>query len=493
MYKTIAAMVPRDKDLPERAWTLDVLNRFLDDTIYDLFGYEFHQERNENDEYISIVKRAPSVRYALLNTVVCDSVSFLFAEGRFPAIDAGEDETAENTIESVIKDCGLNDVMIDAAQRGSVGSSVVWARVLKSRLFFSALSTTHLTPTFKVDAPDTLEKVSELYKVKGAALSERGYSIAKDDLGSDFWFQREWNDQKEIWFIPTKVKDNAKPSVEDNSAGRTTVHGLGFVPMVWMRNLPGGDNIDGACTFKLAISNSIEINYQLSQAGRGLKYSSSPTLLIKDDGVEAMSGSRKHVAGDALRVPSEGDAKMLEISGDAANAVIAYTECLRKLALESIGGSRADSDKLSAATSGRAMELMNQSLINLADKLRSSYGEGGLLKLLKMVAVISNQIELLTSEGEKIVPIANGTKLSLIWPRWFAPTADDRQADAGAISVLKGAGVMSAETAVKSIAADYDIEDVAAELVALKGEADAAQANQIAMKAAAPNIPPPQR
>ena len=42
-----------------------------------------------------------------------------------------------------------------------------------------------------------------------------------------------------------------EPAVED--AARTVRHGLGFVPIVWIRNLPGGDEIDGACTFRPAI------------------------------------------------------------------------------------------------------------------------------------------------------------------------------------------------------------------------------------------------
>jgi hypothetical protein len=59
---------------------------------------------------------------------------------------------------------------------------------------------------------------------------------------------------------------------------RSMSHRLGFVPMVWIRNLPGGRGVDGACTFRAAIETGIEIDYQLSQAGRGLKYSSDPTL-----------------------------------------------------------------------------------------------------------------------------------------------------------------------------------------------------------------------
>ena len=71
------------------------------------------------------------------------------------------------------------------------------------------------------------------------------------------------------------------------------------------------DPSDGACTFRAAIETQIEIDYQLSQAGRGLKYSSDPTLLIKEPATtdsEIVKG-----AGNALVVSEKGDAKLLEI------------------------------------------------------------------------------------------------------------------------------------------------------------------------------------
>jgi hypothetical protein len=469
MFKTLAASVPRDRTLPDRAWRLDVLTRFLDGTIYDVLPYEFHQERTNAGEYIPIAQRAPSVRYAILKTVVNDSVSFLFSEGRFPAVNCADDKIGEASLKAIIKDSKLNAVMLEAAQTGSVGSVCIWVRVLRNRLFFKALPTTYLTPEFEPEAPDTLRKVTEQYKVRGDVLSAAGYDIGGDDLALDFWFQRIWDASAETWFLPWKVLDDqATPTID---TAKTVTHGLGFVPMVWVKNLPGGDEIDGACTFRAAIESSIEIDYQLSQAGRGLKYSSSPTLVLKDPG--AAAGSTVHVAGDALLVPTEGDAKLLEISGDAAAAVIEFVREVRKLALESVGGSRADSDKLSAATSGRAMELMNQPLIGLADKLRSSYGEGALFDLLIMAGRLSRKFPLVDRSGRKILPVKDTAEISLIWPRWYAPTADDRQADAIAITTLKEGGVMSAETAVNALAADYDIEDVPAELARIKADASA--------------------
>ena len=158
--------------------------------------------------------------------------------------------------------------------------------------------------------------------------------------------------------------------------GRSVRHGLGFVPLVWIRNLPGGVAPDGACTFRSAVETGIEIDYQLSQAGRGLKYSSDPTLLIKEPA--GLEGELVRGAGNALVVSEKGDARLLEIGGTAAGAVLDYVRVLRDLALEGVHGNRADPSRLGAPQSGRALELMNQGLVWLADNLRVSYGEGGL-------------------------------------------------------------------------------------------------------------------
>jgi hypothetical protein len=173
---------------------------------------------------------------------------------------------------------------------------------------------------------------------------------------------------------------------------------------------------------------------------------------------------------------------MLEISGEATKAVIDYVRELRKLALESVSGSRADSDKLSAATSGRAMEMMNQALIWLADRLRISYGEGALLKILKMIAKMTRDMKLVDSDGLAIPKIVDSTKITLKWPKWYAPTSDDRQADALALTTLTAGGIMSKETAVTALANDYDVEDIDEEMGKIATDDAADTAKQIALQ-----------
>lgn len=388
MFKSITSKIQRDKDYPQRQFDIDMLTRVLDGKLYDHLEYDFNTEKKDGiNEYIPIRERRPSVRYALCRTVVDDSVSLLFSEGHFPSIDCEDEATREN-LEAVVKESRLNEVMIDAATKGSVGSVAILLRVLEGRLFFESMNTQFLTPKWKKTAPDTLESIEEKYKVKGELLNEMGYSV--DDKGRSvddtkiYWFQRIWDGASETWFLPSEVKaskkDQPAPTVD---ASKTTQHNLGFVPIIWVKNLPGGNGVDGKATFPYeAIDTQIEIDYQLSQAGRGLKYSSDPTLLLKEPAADS-SGNLVKGGGNAIIVGSDGDAKMLEINGTASQAVIEYVRCLRELALESAHGNRTSADKISAAQSGRAMELMNQSLIWLADKLRISYGEGALLSMLK--------------------------------------------------------------------------------------------------------------
>ncbi len=251
----------------------------------------------------------------------------------------------------------------------------------------------------------------------------------------------------------------ARPAID---AQRTTRHHLGFIPLVWIKNLPNGEGIDGACTFEAAIDTCIEMDYQLSQAGRGLKYSSDPQLFIKDPGAGKDGEQIKGAANALVGTDKDSDAKLLEINGNAAAAVVEYVRCLREMALESIHGNRAQANKLNATQSGRAMELLNQPLIWLADKLRISYGEGALLSLFKMT-VAARQRYPLTIAGAAIGTLNAQAKLSLRWPRWYAPSAQDRQQDAHTLKILIESGLLSRETATHILAGDWDIGDVEAE------------------------------
>lgn len=479
MFKKLAATFQQDNDLPDRAHTIEVLTAVLEGQLYSNLKNAFHEERNSAGEYVPLQDRRPSVRYGLCKLVVDDSVSLLFSEGHFPEIQC-EDEVTREALAKVIKETKLNAVMIQGATIGSVGSACFRLRVLSARVFIDAMKTTFLTPVWKADEPDVLEKVVERYKIKGSQVEAMGFAVDAGDKAADFWFQRVWDALAETWHVPVKVGDEKadNPPIDQK---KTTQHRLGFVPLVWVKNLPGGDYIDGLPTFpEEVIDTGIEIDYQLSQGGRALRYAGDPTLLIKAPPFkdQAMVGG----AANSITVDKDGDAKLLEINGTATEAVLNYVKGLRELALETAHGNRANADKLSAAQSGRAMELMCQSLIWLADKLRIAYGEGALTELLCMVVKASTKFKLVDKRGKELGKLSEDKDVTLRWPAWFAPTFADKQTEAITLAALTQGNLMSKETATELTGVTYDIDDTDEELKRI--EADKAEAKADAAEAA---------
>ncbi len=146
MFQTIKQKIQRDKDFPQRQFNIDVLTRVLEGKLYDHMEHDFHQEKVDGiDEYIPIRNRRPSVRYALCRIVVDDSVSLLFSEGHFPSVEC-KDQLTRDALTDLMKEAKLNQVMIDAATTGSVGSVAIFMRVLAYRVFFNVMNTQYLTP-----------------------------------------------------------------------------------------------------------------------------------------------------------------------------------------------------------------------------------------------------------------------------------------------------------------------------------------------------------
>ncbi len=475
MYRKIRDTIPCDNDFPYRTYMIDVYERIKNGTFYDNLKYPFSQELNDaNTETISIFDRRPSVRYRLAKLVVDDTVSLLFGEGRFPSFEC-QDEDFRQKLEDISKNLNLKELMLTAATIGSCGSVAIFLKIINGKYSFLAKSTKYLTPVFANDDPFRIVLMTEKYKVDAESLIDEGYEGINSGEHKEYWIERVWDENQEIRFLPYPVKttEEAEKVVDSD---RSCVHGLGFVPIVWIKNLNEGNEIsdvDGSCTFEPAIENIIEIDYQLSQSGRGLRYSSDPTLVIKDPSFDE-NGTIKKTPTRALMLGKEGEAKYVEISGNAAKAVLEYVEYVRQLAIENVHGNRANPDKLSTAQSGKAIELLHQPMIWLTDRLRVSYGKG-LLELINMIrnASIKYPIDLLQnsylSDKSSVIDKINVKEIvTLRWPSWFGKTTGDKLQTSSSLKTLIDAGLISQDTAVKSIASDYFITDVDEEISKIK-------------------------
>lgn len=494
MLGSIKDSVYRDSDLPDRAWVLDLYERCLNGTIYDNLSYDFHQEYMDDihTSYIEIHQRRPCTRVGmgLIKIAVDQSASMTFGEGRMPAIECDDDENIETVLNNFIKENHLNQVMMDAAVKGSVGSIALRLRILKNRGFVDVLPTKFLTPEWDPFAPDTLIKVTEKRKVKGKELIANGYNIDEREAESMFWFQRIWDTNNETWYQPWPVNNKEKePIIPQVDTTRSVQHNLAFCPIIWIKNLHNGPNdLDGRSTFDAAIDTCIEMDYLASQNVAGLLYNAVPTMVIQNP----IDPSLPVIArpNQTLNLDATGDAKMLETSGNASHSIHEKIRMLRELAMEAMGGNRASPEKLGAPASGEAQKVMWHPTVMLADNLRNTYGVEGLLTLMRLVLKATKKYPLIIM-GQKVSNLRDDIMLTLKWPPFFPPTATDR---AGLVTATRSAlegGIMSKETAVKSLASLYDVEDIEEELNKIKvdeAEADARAIEQAAQIAAKTNI-----
>jgi hypothetical protein len=84
------------------------------------------------------------------------------------------------------------------------------------------------------------------------------------------------------------------------------------------------------------------------------------------------------------------------------------------------------------------------------------------------MVVRASQVFSLQVMGETMPDLDMSQRLSLRWPRWYPLSADDRLKEAQAVATLTGAGQLSTQTAVKTLAPSHGIADVEAELQAIE-------------------------
>jgi len=462
-----------DDNLSYRQKKLIILQKFLDRSIYDNL-YPFYMEFTGDDkagQYIRLSKRRPSVTYNLCKIIVEDSVSLLFGDDHFPVVRCAEYKNTEQFLQIITRESNLRKVMLDAARAGSIGSACIAVKLLEGKFHFEVLETYNLTPFFKKLFPEQLERVIEKVKVDGSTLQSYGYAINKDDLNKFFYVTREWNEVEEIFYIPylceKEKEDSFVPSKDED---KSELHDLGFVPLIWIRNLPSTRSIDGDCTFESIIDINIEIEYHLSQLGRTITYNEDPTLVIKNP--SAFEGEKLIKSISVLNLDEKGDAYYAEMSGKSVEPAMGYIRLLREYALEVARGNRTSPEKISTAQSGKAIQMLNAALISMVSEMRVTYGDEGVLKLYKMILAIANH-EKMAIDYDNVKPdsLKNIEDFVILdWPAWYPLSSQEKLQEAQTLSTYKQNNILSTETAVTSIADEYNILDIPEELKTIEKE-----------------------
>lgn len=514
---------------------LSRLEAYLAGTQYDNLP-DWHDERNDTP----LRERRPCVIYPLPKAATNQAVRFTIGEGKFPrlkidqvdasdtfgeqfAISADESPLLTKAVEDIVIRSRLRSALRVMMRRGlSCGTGVVVLSVHMGRFHFEHPRAKDCVPTFECDSPEL--------PVKSLVWTYAFDAVVKGVEGKPttqrFQFRRDFTETEVIEYEDVPIEVGSRKPIEWREKSRT-VHGLGFCPVVWTRNLPDecGSDIDGVAIYDGLLDELDALNFALSQRHMGIEVLGTPqpyeTGVADDDGPAATGRTAAPVASDRrspYSKPGErgsssvaarkGGARYLwsykgdgvkvglvETTGQAFEVASAHVDDIRSRLLEAMDIILLDPTSVAGKgdMSAKALVLMYAPMLALVDELREWWWEHALQPILSMmlraVAVLGDgmlvkgarQVSQLLQRRSIMVDgqlVWEPPTITPLWGDYFAPSAEDVFKTTQSAAMAHKAKLVSASTATRFVASMYGVADVEDELVAIMSEGDAVEGEE---------------
>lgn len=432
-----------------------------------------------NNQSAPLKFRRPTAPYHLCKVIVDRFTSLLFSEKRHPKLSVEGDPISEDFVEAVAEAGRLWPTMMQARTfGGATGSVAVGFQFIDGRPYFEVHDPRWVFPHFADRATLELKALEKRYVFFQEIYidEEEGWAEVP------FWYRRVIDTEKDIIFKPEPVGGGDEP---DWQIEKEVEHNFGFCPAVWIQNLPVVGDVDGLPDCHGTYDMMEQIDALHAQAQRGVIANCDPTLVISSEGEmdSVATGSDQ-----AIHIPS-GTVDYLELQGSGPRAARELAQEYRQMILEVCQCFLEGDQSAGGAMTATEVERRYSSMLAKADILREQYGERGVKPLMRKVLAAIKQMTEPTVVGGAIrrytvnLPMKvdpetqKRTKrqlgigpyqISLDWPRYFEPSAQDITNAVTAASTAKTSGLVDEEHATKFISEYFRVEDIPAMLEALK-------------------------
>jgi len=403
-------------------------------------------------------EKRPSIQIGLTRKAVNRINAHLFGEGHAPTWKSEqEDKDINEALADVVSASGLRRRYLEIGRLGCLHGTVAVGFYVfdDGRIDTEIINAGKAEPKF---GRDDRAMAIEL----GIAFDElleliEYWRTFKDDEETgervETWHRRDWTVNATIEYFPVAGPISEKVKWKED-AEATVTHGLGFVPAEWITPIDVAHDIDGAPLVEdVEFGLEDEVNYTLSQTGRGIRYNQEPTLLFvgvdpaNDAAIRRGGNNTLLVQNDPGDASGKADAKLLEMNGTGSASAMDYTRMVRNLFNEIVQVVDHDPAQFIGAASGVALERLLYPMVLLVQNLRPGYEEGLGRLLLKMLRA--------TGASK-----ADDTRISAVWPPVVEPTAVDLREHSAAIVQLYELGLIDRQKAIEYLAPFLDIEDV---------------------------------
>lgn len=451
--------------------------------------------------FIPHALRRPSAPIRLLRTVVKRYTAMLFGKHRWPNFKVPGDSQSTDFVNALVKAEKLHAVMSRARNIGGSTGTVG----LSWRFFEGKPRVLAHNPCFlDVHAWADREACIPSHVTQCYPIVRQEYDPKTKKTGLiPYWFRRDWTEHADVVFYP--VRADAKGVFWQVNEEESVEHGDGFCHFVWIQNAPpdDDDSIDGMPDYHGVDESSLTLDVLNSVNVTGTLKNLDPTLVLKVE--QKRINSVRKGSDNALLVGESGGASYLELPGQAATAGATLVASQRKFILETCECVIPDPDELTAAgMSSVAIQELYSPMTSQTDVLRVSYGTGIERLIEQQVASYRRTVDtrdpetgekadlvevgedgeeiqiehvldlppkVVEEEGEdgtrsiSLEPVSLGPServdVELEWPPYFEQSANEVQAEAGAMVAANGGKpVMSQQTAVERFARAIGIDPV---------------------------------
>ena len=495
---------------------------------------DFWTGTGSNNRRVPLRERAPCIIYPLPRAAVNQCTRFTFGEGRFPevkvepiepddALSPGltltDDEAATLTqfCAGVIEQGNLKPRMRAILRRGlSVGTAVAIVAIREGRIALDLPHAQDCWPTFRTDCASAVTRLVWAYGFDKPVLDAAGNVTYKRHF-----FRRDIDEIGVTAYedAPVEVGRRIEWTVDETQSYQ---HGLGFCPVLWMRNLADeyGGSIDGTSLYAELEDEFDALNFALSQRHRGLVYFGTPqpweTGVEDGDGpgttgqTAAPRGGKpgyspaqegpfgvtpeaaRKAAPDQVWSFSGKDVRigLLETTGASFKVATDHVLDIRSRLLEAMDVILLDPQSVAGKgdMSAKALTLMYAPLLALVDELRQCWWTYGLGALITMVLRVVTQLDgrgIYLSGATRAASILKrflfttdtGLRvwmpptLTPTWGDYFSPSNGEISEAVNTAAKAKREKLVQAETATRYVGPYFGVTDAVAELEAIEEDA----------------------
>jgi hypothetical protein len=437
---------------------------------------------------VSYSQRRPNARYNLPRVIVSNLTQMSLGGTSFPEINCEGSDASEKALREWSKIMRLPMRIAEARNYGGQEGTACWSLgVAGGKFRCDVHNPKHCTVLEWRDRANFVPA----RVVKAYAFERNKYDPeSKQFRLQTFWYVRVWDELSDTTWEEVPDDATKEPNWHDLiEPTRTYEHAWGLCPFYWVQNLPDSQEEDGEGDYEGCEDKCDEINALLSSTSRGARKNVDPTTVIH--GVDDEEPVRK---GSAAVIYSPEGAEYLEMKGTGVAASLELLAELRQSVLEETQCVIPREDKITgAAQSAAAMRILYRPMIARCNTLRDQYGPA-ITRMLEHILLVARQIRTRAKDvrdergivierlQETLTPDLDpgeAEAVTLRWPEYFAPTAQDiKDAVSTAQSASGGKAVISTRTAVDYTARLFGVVDVDKEIDEIKNEADEEAARQ---------------